>query len=198
VTGLDISPTAVDQLSARFSQHRFLVGDLGSGTSPVQGAFDLISAMSVLLHIVDDARFRRALRTMAELLNEGGSILLMEPLVLHRWWGRPFDETSNSKARGVDEWRRVLMEAGLELVDHVPVTALLANVCDTRSMVTWKAHQVYWGALRIIMSRLPTAVVRPLSTVLGRLDRVLVARGAAPSAKVMLVRRRPATPTRGS
>ncbi len=188
VTGVDITVTAVDHLAARFPRHRFVVGDLGDAGAGEFGTFDLVSAMSVLLHIVDDSRFRTALTNIAAMVSSDGVVLLMEPLVLHRWWGPPFGPTANSRARTVEEWHRALGEADLELVDQRPVTALLANVCDTRHRGTWRLHQAYWGLLRVLLARAP-ALSRPVTSVLSAVDQALVARGVAPSAKIMLVRR---------
>jgi predicted TPR repeat methyltransferase len=192
VTGVDLTVTAVERLRERFPDHAFHVADVGSDEARVSGAYDLVSAMSVLLHIVDDGRFRVALANIASMLERDGAALLMEPLVVHRWWGPPFDSTANSRARTIGQWRAALDEAGLELVDHRPVTALLSNVCDTRRRVVWRAHQVYWGVVRIALVRAPK-VTGPVTAVLVRVDRWLVDRGISPSAKVMLVRH--ASPT---
>ena len=188
VTGVDITLTAVEHLAQRFPQHTFVVADVGDEQAHNFGVFDLVSAMSVLLHIVDDNRFRSALANIAAMLKPSGQVVLMEPLVVHRWWGPDFGPTANSRARTIEQWRSELVEVGLELVDHRPVTALLANVCDTRYRTTWRMHQAYWGMLRAVLARLPW-LGPAVTTALGKADRALVARGAAPSAKVMLVRR---------
>jgi len=112
VHGLDIAVSAVDRLRAAYPRHRFQEGDLGSPHLPIDGSFDLISAMSVLLHIVDERRFQTALTHMASRLRPGGTVLLMEPLVLHRWWGPPVDASSNSRARTLAEWNEALASRG--------------------------------------------------------------------------------------
>jgi hypothetical protein len=43
--------------------------------------------MSVLLHIVDDSRWRRALRNVATVLAPGGHLVVIDPVVVHGWWG---------------------------------------------------------------------------------------------------------------
>lgn len=191
VHGLDLAVSAVDRLRAAYPRHRFQEGDLGSPHLPIDGSFDLISAMSVLLHIVDERRFQTALTHIASRLRPGGTVLLMEPLVLHRWWGPPVDASSNSRARTLAEWNEALASAGLVLVGHRPVTALLANVCDTRHRLGWWLHQVYWGALRVFLNRLPR-LSGPVGRRLRVLDGLIMRFGLAPSAKVMIIRRAPA------
>lgn len=187
VTGLDITRTAVERLSVKFPSHEFRVADVGSDELDELGPFDVIAAMSVLLHIVDDERLGVALSNMARTLRPGGVILLMEPLVVRKWWGPVVDSMSNSKARTVDEWRRSLQKVGLELVDQRPATALLGNVCDTTHKLTWRVHDLYWWSLGPFFQRVPR-VTRPATGVIAWMDRVLVSAGWGPSAKVMLVR----------
>jgi 2-polyprenyl-3-methyl-5-hydroxy-6-metoxy-1,4-benzoquinol methylase len=186
VTGLDLTQTAVTHLQERFPKQRFLVGDVGSEGVDL-GSFDVVSAMSVLLHVVDEQRFATALRNLSGMLRPEGSMLIMEPLVEHAWWGPPVDSTSNSKARTLSEWDQALAAAGLQCVLRFPVTALLANVCDTRHRTTWRLHMAYWWLVRRWLSAVPRLIGLTLR-LLTAADRMLLAVGITPSTKVMLVR----------
>jgi SAM-dependent methyltransferase len=189
VVGLDISEDAVAALRRSHPGVRFEVADLGADALPVEGPFDVVSAMSVLLHIVDPERWRRALRNLAGVLRPGGHLVLIEPLVVHAWHGEPFDETSNSRARHLDEYGPALREAGFEHVDRRPATVLLSNVIDTRSRWTHAAMWQWWGLLHRAVhgrERLGAAA----GSVLERLDAPLrrtLPNG--PSAKLLLLRR---------
>ena len=56
--------------------------DIGEAEVPFpQRAYDVISIVDVLFHIVDDARYRRALSNLAGLLKPGGTLILSENLV---------------------------------------------------------------------------------------------------------------------
>ena len=81
VDGIDFVSGAVDHLSARYPGH-FVLGDLAQ--TPVEGAYDLVESMNVLLHITDASAFRRALTNLAVGVRPGGHLLLFEPLVLGR------------------------------------------------------------------------------------------------------------------
>jgi SAM-dependent methyltransferase len=186
VTGLDITDTAVAQLSGRFPDQQFRTGDVSDEGLDL-GRFDVVSAQSVLLHIVDEGPLATALRNIATMLKPDGSFLLMEPLVEHAWWGPPVTATSNSRARTVAQWRAALAGVGLELVTYRPVTALLANVCDTRHRATWRLHMTYWWLVRRWLTRVPRLAPATLRLLVA-LDGLLLRLGVAPSAKVMLVR----------
>lgn len=191
ITGVDLTEAAVLRLGERFPDATFVQGDIGEATLPVEGRFDTISAMSVLLHITDDTRWRRAIENLADRLAPGGRLVLIEPLVAHHWWGPAFSAESNSRARGLGELTSALTQAGLT-VEHVgPATVLLSNPVDTRTRLAWRALSVYWEHLVPRLGR-GSAVAAP---VLGALDRRLlrlVRNG--PSAKLVVARRRSDVP----
>jgi SAM-dependent methyltransferase len=189
ITGVDLTATSVERLRRRWPQHEFLQLDIGEPDLELPGGQDVISAMSVLLHIVDEARFRKALATLARALRPNGTLLLVEPVVVHAWWGPPFGANANSRARPLAEYRSALELAGLELQLLRPATALFANVVDTRSPVTFRLLWTYWDLLTRAVGRrerLGEAVAKVLEPV----DRLAVqAMPTGPSAKVLLARR---------
>jgi SAM-dependent methyltransferase len=190
VTGLDLTEVAVAQLRERHPDATFVRADIGSAEHGLSGPYDLISAMSVLLHITDDERWRRALRTLGSLLAPGGHVLLIEPAVRHRWWGAPFGAGANSKARHLDQWRPALDQAGLEIVELRPATVLLANAVDTRTRFAFRALGAYWQALSMGIGPRERPG-RIAAAVLGAADRPLRRRmPGGPTAKLMLLRRR--------
>ena len=60
VTGLDITEISVRYLQNAYPQQCFVTGDITAPHLPVSPSFHLISAISVLYHILDDALFERA------------------------------------------------------------------------------------------------------------------------------------------
>ena len=76
VTGLDIAPTSIATLSERFPAARFVLADVGE--QPVEGRFDLVNAFDVLYHIVDDARWARAVGHLAAAVEPGGLLLVTD------------------------------------------------------------------------------------------------------------------------
>jgi SAM-dependent methyltransferase len=190
ITGVDLTEAAVDGLRRRFPRHEFAQVDIGQAHGALAGPFDVISAMSVLLHITDEQRWRSALQTIAGLLAPGGHAVLIEPLVVHRWWGPPFGPEANSKARPLEDWRAALADAGLELVELRPATVLLGNVVDTRRRWAFQALSWYWRALGLGIGPRERPG-RVAAVVLSAIDRPLRRRlPAGPTAKLLLLRRR--------
>jgi SAM-dependent methyltransferase len=191
ITGVDLTDAAVAGLRRRFPGHTFARVDVAEAAGAIDGAFDLISAMSVLLHITDEQRWRAAVASLAALLAPAGHAILIEPAVVHRWWGPAFGPGANSKARPLADWRAAFAAAGLELADLRPATVLLGNVVDTRSRAAFRALSWYWTALGLGIGPRERPG-RIAAAALSALDRPLRRRlPHGPTAKLMLLRRRP-------
>jgi SAM-dependent methyltransferase len=193
IVGLDLSAPAVDRLRHRYPVWAFHEADVSSEALPLEERFDVVSAMSVLLHITDDTRFARAISNISRLLEPDGTLIVMDPIVTRRWWGPPFDETSNSKARSLDEWEAALRGVGLEPEVIVPVTHLLANPVDTKRRIGFQTLSLYWSLLSALIGRRER-----LGDFLGRglfqVDRLLLhVLASGPSTKLMFARRSDAT-----
>lgn len=190
IVAMDLTETAVSHLRARFPDVVVEQADVSADALPVDGEFDTISAMSVLLHVTDDARYRRAVANLAERVAAGGTLVLIEPAVVHRWWGAPAGPAASSKARPLAELTSTLEAAGLEVERVRPATVLLANTGDTRTRFGWRAHAFYWTRLSMHVGR-DERRGRRAARLLGPLDRALLrVVPSGPSAKVIVARRR--------
>jgi 2-polyprenyl-3-methyl-5-hydroxy-6-metoxy-1,4-benzoquinol methylase len=190
ITGVDLTETATGTLRERHPELSFRQLDIGGDRVDLGRRFDVISIIGVLQHITDDQRFRRALSNLATLLDDQGRIFVMDPVVVHAWWGDPVDERSISRARPLELWQQVLAAEGLEITRMVPVTYLFASPGDTRHALTFRLLEDYWKVL--------SRALKPDRDRLGRLvgwpllaaDRALVRRTAhGPSTKAFLVER---------
>lgn len=189
LTGVDLTATSVHHLRSRWPEHEFLQADIGDIDIELPGGYDIVSAMSVLLHIVDDDRFRQACSNLASSLRVGGTLILIDPVVVHRWWGPPFGADANSKARPLADYQAGLQAAGLELQLMRPATVLLANVVDTRTALAFRALRLYWDLLmrgvgpRERLGAFVAAILEPADRLATSLART------GPSAKVLVARR---------
>jgi glycosyltransferase involved in cell wall biosynthesis/SAM-dependent methyltransferase len=190
IIGVDITETAVGQLRRRFPEHEFLRSDIGEADATLPGAMDIVSAMSVLLHITDDTRFEQAVKNLLGCLRPGGTLVLTEPVIVHSWWGGPTRAAANSRARPLATYTDLLGREGFAIAALRPATSLLGNVIDARSGITFRLLERYWELLgrgvgrRERLGRLVGAVLRPLDLALTR---VLP---SGPSAKVIVARPR--------
>lgn len=77
VTGIDISPEAIQVLSEQLPQHRFICGDITEELPIAIGAFDIVSAVTVLQHLPCD-RQSRVFFLVEKYLKPGGYLVLLE------------------------------------------------------------------------------------------------------------------------
>ena len=190
-TGVDISCRAVERLAERHageSRARFVCADVSEATLPA-GA-DLVVCFEVLLHIVDDARWRRAVAAIGACVAAGGLVLISDPVSVHAAPPQLGPE-ANCRMRHLDEWERLLREQGLELLEIQPRTLLLDNNFDFRS----RAAAQVWRQFFRVYNRVLSIPFEPLGAALGRVayhvDRRYARRGRmGHSCKLLVLRKR--------
>jgi SAM-dependent methyltransferase len=189
IIGVDLARAAVERLRARYPGRAFHQLDVSDPKIRLPGDLDVVSAMSVLLHITDEARFEHALRNLLGCLRVGGLLVLVEPAIVHRWWGPPFGPGNNSRARTLTTYERILRVHGFELVAVRPASCLLTNVIDTRHRTSFVLLDHYWRALGLIvgrrerLGRVAGSILRSVDLIATKLART------GPSAKVIIARR---------
>ncbi|MGY1685904.1 class I SAM-dependent methyltransferase [Geodermatophilus sp. SYSU D00867] len=114
VTGIDLSPAAVEHGRREFPGVRFLAGAF-SDVSLV-GPFDLVISSEVMAHVADQEGY---VRRVAELLRPGGTFLLMTQngFVWRRWsMLRPTSEGMIRNWPRLRDLRAVLRASGFSIV----------------------------------------------------------------------------------
>jgi SAM-dependent methyltransferase len=189
-TGVDLSRPAVEHLRARYAGTAgtsFVRSDVAEFSA--EEPADLLVCLEVLLHIVDDDRWRLALGTIGRSLAPGGIALISDPISMH---SRPprYDPEDNCRIRHIDTWTDVLHANGLEVVAIRPRTLLLDNNFDFRT----STGAALWRAFFFFYRRLLSVPSERLGAALGalayRLDR-WYARGdrIGHSCKLLVVRK---------
>lgn len=117
VTGVDIAPTSVERLRARFPAARFVLADVSEAA--LEGSFDVVNAFDVLYHIVDDGRWEAAVRRLGEAVTPGGTLLVTDT------FARLGAIAEHNRMRPLAEYRRVLEPLGFEFVRVWPTHVLL-------------------------------------------------------------------------
>ena len=129
LSGLDVSGWAVEQLRREYPGAAFLRADIGSPVSPLpDGTFDAVSAIDVLVHLVDDEAFARALGHLRRALRPGGFLILSDSF----FHGPSKQHEDYWKGRSLDSATAALGAAGLEVVSRVPLSVLLSAPTDSR------------------------------------------------------------------
>src|SRR5207245_4500777 len=129
IDGCDLVPAAVERLSIRFGSTgcRFSVADISDPAGIAAETYDLVNCPNVLLHVTDDDRFRQALANVAALVAPGGTLLLVDPILLHDEFLRPATPDQQSRARPLGTYRAPLEAAGLRLEALEAATAIGNN-----------------------------------------------------------------------
>jgi 2-polyprenyl-3-methyl-5-hydroxy-6-metoxy-1,4-benzoquinol methylase len=140
LVGSDLTQQAVRRLSERYPAVRFVRWQAGSGEPPfTTGCFDAISAMDVLFHIVDDEKYRKAVRDLALLLAPGGVLVLSENF-LHTGEIRAEHQVS----RPLHSVAAAIEDAGMSVVKRRPMFVLMNEPVDGRSRL-WRP---WWSLVR--------------------------------------------------
>jgi SAM-dependent methyltransferase len=180
VTGSDLTAVAVEGLRTSFPGLRFEQCDISETSLELGGPYDSVSAMDMLFHIVDDERYDRALRNLAELLVPGGFLLLTENL--------PHGETlrvPHQVSRSFEDVVALLADAGLEIVSRRPLFVLMNTPVDSDSALLRRLFAgVHFLARRNVTGWLVGAVLYPIELVLTRFLR------EGPTTEIVLCRKR--------
>jgi hypothetical protein len=128
------------------------------------------------------------------LVEPGGRLLLVEPILLDASYERPPKEGATSRARTLAAYRDPLLAAGLELVEVAGAVAMANNPIEAGSRKAYDRYVRWWKWVARRAKTSPGSI-RWLGPLMLALDRIALARGAAPSSKIALFRRpdRPAS-----
>jgi SAM-dependent methyltransferase len=137
VLGVEISAPVVEALQARYAdtaEITVLEADITAEGAAFDRCFDVVNAVDVLFHIVDEERWLRALATIARHLSPRGRLIVTEcvGLVSHdAGFRRPDADRGDEggdggsrhvvtkRVRSLRHWRQGARTAGLELSDTV-------------------------------------------------------------------------------
>lgn len=183
VTGSDLTRASVERLSIYFPEQDFVQLDIADPPPFGPGSFDAVSAFDVLFHIVDDDRYRAALRNVSLILKDGGYVIFSENFV----HGKTV-RGGHVASRSLGEICGLLDDAGLEVVLRRPMFVLMNVPIDSRS----RFLRMYWSVLERGVSRFPFlggvagAALYPLEFLL------VSVRKEGPSTELMICRKRAA------
>lgn len=129
IIGTDITDVAVEKLKRKYPGDEFHRVDIGENVDILGNReFDIISAIDVLFHIVDDAHYKTAVENVYSLLKPGGIFILSE-FFPHL----PAVRMEHLAARSLDEIESILAGAGFEIVKRCPLLVLLNDPIDSES-----------------------------------------------------------------
>jgi SAM-dependent methyltransferase len=126
ITASDFADVCVAGLRRQFPDVTVRQLDVTGDLSALDGArFTLISAFDVLLHVVDDTQWQRALGNVYQMLQPGGLFLFSDNFVQ----GEPL-RSAHVVHRSLAQQEAALREAGLEVVARMPLFVLMHDPLD--------------------------------------------------------------------
>jgi SAM-dependent methyltransferase len=133
ISGSDMTEVSVEHLRKEFpsnSFYRFDIGEQLPAEMPHQ--FDVISAFDVLFHIVDDAKFERAVVNISSLLKPGGLFCLTDSFLHHAT-----ERSTHHVSRSLEDVQGILNKNGLHVLTRRPVFVLMNQPIDSQSRI-WR------------------------------------------------------------
>jgi SAM-dependent methyltransferase len=176
IVGLDLTEAAVGRLRDQFPDLEIVLGDISDGAGLAPESFDVVSAMDVMFHIVDNDRFGAALSSIASVLRPGG-LFIWSDLFLHT--AEIVQE--HIAVRSLYRVEAMVDAAGFDIVERRPMFFYMNEPRDSSSRVLWHTWR---GAMGL------AATSEPLGDLAGRftywLDGRLDGRTESPSSEFMV------------
>lgn len=142
LSGIDISQNATDALAKRFPEYAFHKRDLAEpGLASLTGAgYDLVTAVDMLYHVVNDSDFPVALENLAESCRPGGFFAIHDFFMHHREM-----DFGYIKLRTLKVYQAALEKAGFEIVSRTPTFFLTVQTYDYKSLETKRTMDRIWA-----------------------------------------------------
>jgi len=122
ITGVDLAEISIQELQHTFPQQEFFQADISEENLPIPGNYDLVSAISMIFHIVDDLRFEQALKNMCQRVKPGGHLIIVD--AFHRVW---LPTARHARLRHLGAYQPILRERGLEIRVIYPMYYLMGQ-----------------------------------------------------------------------
>lgn len=162
VAGIDLSERAVAAGLARYPGYELTTGDLSKADDFIPfRRYDVVTAIDVLYHVVDDAAWSAALGNLLSLVAPEGYFIFSDKFPTHG----VYQPMSHVRRRSRALWNERLAASGFEVVRRIPVFVLMDDpiTCGSHPVIGWLARQQW----RLFGRMIRTSAPRP------RLQRIL-------------------------
>jgi len=185
LVGIDISEAAASAVRSRFPQYQFHKRDLSEpGLASLVGTgFDLVTAVDVLYHIVDDQAFARSLENMAAVIAPGGLLAIHDI-----WLNGETRDFGYMRLRDLSDYTRALERAGFDVLVRRPTFFSAVQWRKPHRPAVERLHDWIWSRVMWrFLGRFPHAtgaVTYGIDRILGSMMR------EGPSFEMMICRKR--------
>lgn len=186
VTGVDISQASAKNLSLEYPHLKFYCHDISTPDLPdilEEKQYDIVTAIGVLVHIVDDADMESALKNISNLTSDDGLILISDYLLRG---DQPDTDHTYMKFRNLDSFKKKLSSAGIEVVSTVPFYYFMMTPFDTPFFLERALLSRIFTYLRKGIRRHPETMGKLLYSLDSFLTRII---SNGPSEKLLICRK---------
>ncbi len=170
ITGVDLTQVAVEHLQREFPGQNFAQADISEPGWRVGGTFDLVSAISMIFHIVEPTRFQNALENLCRQVNASGRLLIVDAFRPQFW-----PTAAHARLRTLDAYMPTLKHEGFSIVGLYPMHRWLG-----RAFVPGLGPAVLgWGPILDLMSRWEGALGQATEPQPGWLNILIAQRGVS-------------------
>lgn len=185
ITGWDITSISVQRLVKKFPQYVFEQRDI---SQPINNGkvpqFDIVTAISVLFHIVDQTSFKQAIANLGKITQLNGRLIISD----YFWRYGKVATRSHVKYHSLAEYKVELEKAGLVIEELYPQTFFMNPPMDFRSAAVRYLAFFGWTGVTYLGN------LKKVSDILGQWayqkDVSLIDEGRdTPSTKIMICRK---------
>lgn len=186
--GVDLTAASIESLRVQYPTLQFLQADIGADDFPLDMRFDLALIADVLFHIVEPARFHRALANVGRCLRPNGLLILSDVLSV-----QTVRVADHVYVRSFDEYCSALCRCGFDVCFTEPIFGVLHPPTPMQgTSLAWQTYARFWqfGLMRIARQ---SWFDRRVPRVLEMVDRHFVvprASVATPNSKWLIARKR--------
>ncbi|MCL6471338.1 MAG: class I SAM-dependent methyltransferase [Firmicutes bacterium] len=131
ISGLDITETAVSKLRKKYPEKIFFRADISEEKYVLKGQqYDVVSAFDVLFHIVDDDKYKNAIKNIADLIKPGGYLIFSDNF-LH---GETF-RTQHQVCHTLNNIEEILAKAGFDIIKRKPMCYFMNYPIDSEKVI---------------------------------------------------------------
>lgn len=143
LTATDLTEASLSAVRRRFPDVHAVRFDIGDANLPLpEHAFDAITCMDVMHHVMDDSQYDQAMRNFARLLKPGG-VLIFTDNFLHAPKAFVAPHSTN---RPLAQIETSLRAAGFRVETRRPMFVLMNNPVDSPSAL----FRFYWRAVSFL------------------------------------------------
>lgn len=128
VYGIDISIVAVNKLKEIYPSYKFYEVDMGSQPLPFEdNKFKVVSASSVLYHLVEDQALEHLLNSVYRVLEPGGYFIFSDNFIHDGSL-----KITHQTCRTLNDYEKLLKKNGFEILTRVPNYFLFNDPVDAK------------------------------------------------------------------